>query len=64
MWSDGTVVVLNQQVIINVFYGNGNETYELGTRFFVHKRIISAIKRLPKKESTPQSYFVRKLNWK
>jgi hypothetical protein len=26
------------------FYGKGNENYELGTRFIVHKRIISAFK--------------------
>jgi exonuclease III len=28
------------------FYGKGNESHELGTCFFVHKRIISAIKKV------------------
>jgi hypothetical protein len=27
------------------FYGNGNEDHQLGTDFFVYKRIISAVRR-------------------
>jgi hypothetical protein len=37
---------LNQQANIHFFYGKWNENHELGTGFFVHKRTISAVKRM------------------
>jgi hypothetical protein len=29
-----------------LFYGKGNDRHELGTGFFVHKKIISAVKKV------------------
>jgi hypothetical protein len=36
----------SQPVDYTFFYGNGNANHHLGTEFFVHRGIISAIKRV------------------
>jgi hypothetical protein len=44
------------------FYGNGNETPESGTGFFVHKRIILSVKRAVF-DSDRISYVVLRGHW-
>jgi hypothetical protein len=44
------------------FYRQGNEDHQLGTGFFVHKRIVSAVRRV-EFISDRMSYFILRGHW-
>jgi hypothetical protein len=43
-----------------LFYGKGNEDHQFGTDFFIHKRIISAVRRI-EFVSDRMSYNIKRL---
>jgi hypothetical protein len=58
-WEDGGTEPAGENAF---FYGKGNENHELGTGFIVHKRIISAVKRV-EFVSDRMSCIIRKGRW-
>ena len=58
-WDKGGTVRAGEY---NFFYGKGNENHELGTGSFVHRRLVSAVKRI-EFVSDRLSYIVLRGRW-
>jgi hypothetical protein len=59
MWDGGGTKSADEYTFL---YGKGNENYELGTGFFVHKRTISAANRV-EFVSDRISYLILRSRW-
>jgi hypothetical protein len=60
--SYGRRKALKEQRIIRFFYGKGNKDHQLGTGFYVHKRIISAVRSI-EFVSDRMSYIILTGHW-
>ncbi|PNF17039.1 hypothetical protein B7P43_G00842 [Cryptotermes secundus] len=58
-WDGGGIAPADENTFL---YGEGNDNHELGTGFFVHKRIVSAVKRV-EFVSDRISYIILKGRW-